>query len=91
MASLLPEPPVGASDGVGAPLPVEVVLPPPPPPLAEVPEPLIGPVVYLPEPVPPFGTGTVNADDGFAVGFGVVGGLIEGLAVGGAGFAACGF
>ena len=66
-------------------------VPPPPPPLAEDPEPLIGPVVYLPVPVPPFGTGTANGDEGFATGLGVVGGFNEGLAVGGAGFACSAF
>ena len=50
LASLLPEPPVGANDGAGAYLPLpDDVLPPPPPPLADVPDPLIGPVEYLPE------------------------------------------
>ena len=89
LASLLPEPPVGANDGAGAYLPLpDEVLPPPPPALADVPEPLIGPVEYLPLPVPPLGTGTVNADDGFAVGLGVVGGFNDGHAVGGAGLAA---
>ena len=88
MASFVPEPPVGANDGPGAylPLPVDVE-PPEPPPFADVPEPLIGPVVYLPEPVPPEGTGTLNADEGFCTGRGVDGGFIEGRAVGGAGFA----
>ena len=56
-----------------------------------MPEPLIGPVVYLPEPVPPLGTGTVKDEDGFATGLGVVGGFNDGLAVGGAGFAVSGF
>ena len=59
LASLVPEPPVGASEGpaVRAPLPDEAE-PPPEPPFAAEPEPLMGPVVYLPVPVPPLGTGT---------------------------------
>ena len=85
LASFEPEPPVGASEGPAEYLPappfVEV------PPFAEVPEPLIGPVVYLPVPVPPFGTGIANGDEGFIAGLGVVGGFIDGRAVGGAGFA----
>ena len=88
LASFVPEPPVGASEGAGAdfPLPADE-LPPDAPPFAEAPEPLIGPVVYLPEAVPPLGTGTLKADDGFATGLGVVGGFSDGRAVGGAGFA----
>ena len=88
LASLVPEPPVGANDGPATLLPPpDVEEPPAPPPLAELPEPLIGPVVYLPVPVPPEGTGTLNADEGLAVGRGVVGGFSDGRAVGGAGFA----
>ena len=41
--------------------------------------------MYLPEPVPPFGTGTVNGEDGFTEGLGVTGGFNDGRAVGGAG------
>lgn len=79
---------MGAREGAGAylPLPAEE-LPPAPPPLADAPDPLIGPVVYLPEPVPPFGTGTVNGEDGFTDGLGVTGGFNDGRAVGGAGLA----
>ena len=92
LAILVPELPVGAKEGPATcePLPAEDV-PPPPPPFEEVPEPLIGPVVYLPEPVPPFGTGTANGDDGLATGLGVVGGFKDGLAVGGAGLACSAF
>ena len=42
-------------------------------------------------PVPPFGTGTANGEDGFATGLGVVGGFKDGRAVGGAGFACSAF
>ena len=88
MAILFLEPPVGASEGPATcePLP-EVDVPPAPPPLEDVPDPLIGPVEYLPVPVPPFGTGTVKGEDGFTTGLGVVGGFKDGRAVGGAGLA----
>ena len=53
------------------------------------PEPLIGPVEYCPDFVPPAGTGTLNGEPvGFGTGFGVFSGRIDGLAVGGAGLAA---
>ena len=79
--------PTGANVGLGAYLPL-----PDDPPFGDVPEPPIGPVEYCPVFVPPDGTGTLNGVFvGLWVGLGADGGFIDGLAVGGAGFAAFGF
>ena len=62
------------------------------PPLFDEPLPLIGPVAYCPEVVPPDGTGTLNGVfEGFLTALGVDGGFIDGRAVGGCGFASSGF
>ena len=65
LASFCPEelpPPVGAREGAGVyfppPLPLDAGEPPVLPPLLAVPDPLIGPVAYVPDFVPPDGTGT---------------------------------
>ena len=63
------------SDGVGA---YESLSP-----FEALPDPLTGPVEYVPDLVPPDGTGILNAEDGFCTVFGVIGGVKEGLAVGG--------
>ena len=93
MASLDPldePPPVGANIGAGE-KPPPARLPPDDelPPLDELPDPLIGPVAYCPCLVPPGGIGTLKGDDGLLVTFGVIGGFIDGRAVGGCGLACC--
>ena len=76
-------PDVGASEGE-CPVPVPVFVPP----VVDVPRPPTGPVEYdLDVEVHPGGTGIWKFDLGCVVTFGTLAGFIEGLVVGGAGFA----